>query len=150
MKPFPGKIGVILKKLRAARAELHVAYPDHPFTLDGNLIGDIGEAIAISDFALRKLKTGSKLHDCKTRDGKRVQVKTTQQTVPSKGVGLGLTKRSFKHLLVIQLLDDGYKILYDGPGRYVNKKRKGKKSPSLSVKQLGELDAKVKPDERLS
>ncbi|MGO8836616.1 MAG: DUF6998 domain-containing protein [Limisphaerales bacterium] len=150
MRRYPGKIGAILKKLRSARDELHVTYPDHPFTLDGNLIGDIGEAIAIIDFSLKKLDPGSKLHDCKTRNGKRVQVKTTQQTVPGKGVGLGLTKRSFKHLLVVQLLDDGYEILYDGPGRYVNKKRKGKKSPSLSVKQLGELDTKVKPDERLS
>jgi hypothetical protein len=116
MKPFPGKMGDALKKLRSARNDLRAEFPGHPFALDGNLVGDIGEAIAIKEFGLKKLNSGSKNHDCKAQNGKHVQVKTTQQTVPGMGVGLGLEKRSFDHLIVIQLLDDGYEILYNGPG----------------------------------
>lgn len=144
MKPFPCKIGEVLKKLRSARDELRAEFPDLRFALDGNLIGDIGEAIAVSDFGLEKLNPGSKQHDCKTKSGKLVQVKTTQQITPGKAVGLGLTKRTFDHLLVIQLLDCGYEILYNGPGSYVDKARAHKESASLSVRQLSVLNDKAK------
>lgn len=140
MRPFPEKIEQALKKLRCARDELKRAYPDLRFALDGNLVGDIGEAIAISDFGLIKLKPCSRLHDFKTRDGRKVQVKTTQQTIQGKGVGLGLIKRSFEHLIVIQVLENGYEILFDGYGKRVDAARAHKKSASLSVKQLRELN----------
>lgn len=149
MKPFPKKIGEILKKLRSARDELRAAFPQMPFSLDGNLVGDIGEAIAISDLGLEKLKPSSKLHDCKAKDGTLVQVKTTQQTTPGKGVGLGLIKKSFNHLIVIQLFQNGYEILFDGPGTMIDKARAHKISPSLSVLQLKRLNADVKPKEKL-
>jgi hypothetical protein len=124
-------------------------FPELRFALDGNLVGDIGEAIAISDFKLKKLKPGTTLHDFKTKKGKLVQVKTTQQTAPGKGVGLGLIKRSFDHLLVLQLLERGYEVLYNGPGKYVDKARAHKKSASQSVKQLKVLDSGVTKKERL-
>ncbi len=140
MRKFPPKIGEILKKLRSARDELKKAFPELRFALDGNLVGDIGEAIAIRDLGFQKLKPGSKLHDCKAKNGTLVQVKTTQQTIPGKGVGLGLEKKTFKHLIVIQLLETGYEILFDGPGKIINKARARKSSASLSVKQLRELN----------
>lgn len=140
MRPFPKEIEPAIKKLRLARDELKRAFPELRFALDGNLVGDIGEAIAISDFGLTKLKPGSRLHDFQTSDGKLVQIKTTQQTKPGKGVGLGLIKKSFEHLIVIQLLENGYEILFDGYGKRVDAARAHKKSPSLSVKQLSELN----------
>jgi hypothetical protein len=124
-------------------------FPELPFALDGNLIGDIGEAIAICHFGLKKLNSGTKLHDLKTKSGKLVQVKATQHTVPGKGVGLGLIKRSFDHLIVIQLLERGYEILYDGPGSYVDEARAHKKSASLSVGQLQKLNREVPTRDRL-
>ncbi len=149
MNRFPRRIGIALQKLRAARDELRGMFRGLPFALDGNLVGDIGEAIAICDFGLEKLACNSKLHDFQTRYGKRVQVKTTQQIKPGKAVGLGLIKRSFDHLIVIQLLENGYEILYDGPGSLVDQARAHKKTASQSVLQLTKLNATVKNNQRL-
>jgi len=149
MRPFPQTIRKALNTLRSARDELRRAFPQLRFALDGNLIGDIGEAIAICHFGLEKLKPCSTLHDFKARNGNLVQVKTTQQTIPGKGVGLGLIKKSFKHLIVIQLLENGYEILFDGPGKTVDKARAHKKTASLSVKQLCELNQTIQTNERL-
>lgn len=150
MNNTPRNIGETIKRLYAARNELHKAFPELPFTLDGKLVGDIGEAIAIADLKLIKLKEGTPLHDFKTSNGKLVQVKTTQQHLPGKGVGLGLKKESFDHLIVIQLSEEGtYKILFDGPGRYVDEARVHKSTPSMTVSQLRRLNGQVNDSERI-
>jgi hypothetical protein len=150
MKETPRDIGDSIRRLYIARNELRNAFPELAFTLDGKLIGDIGEAIAIADYGLIKLKEGSKLHDFKTADGRLVQVKTTQQHKAGTGVGLGLKKESFEHLIVIQLSEEGtYRILFDGPGRYVDEARRHRSSPSLTVSQLKKLNDKVNKNERV-
>jgi len=148
MKHSTKKIGPILKRLYKARNELRTLFPKFPFTLDGNLIGDIGEAIAIQDFGLEKLSRGTKGHDFKTKDGILVQVKATQAV--KGGVGLGLIMQSFEHLIVIQLTEDGeYGILYDGRGHLIDSVRTHRKTPSLTVNQLRKLNAKVADNDRL-
>jgi hypothetical protein len=148
MKQTPRNIGAAIKDLYKARNRLRKAFRDLPFTLDGNLIGDIGEAIAMHDFELIPLRKGSKGHDFKTQSGKLVQVKATQQT--KKGVGLGQKKVHFEHLVVFQIFEDGtYSILFDGPGGYIDKAWAHKKSASLSAIQLGRLNSEVKQSERL-
>ena len=133
-----------LRQLYAARNALRQHFDGLPFTLDGRMVGDIGEAIAVSHWGLTRLPEGSKTHDVKTKSGKLIQIKTTQQTRGGAGVGLGLDKQSFDHLIVIQIAEDAsYSVLYDGPGRYVDEKRDGKKSASLTVNQLRELDKAV-------
>lgn len=141
----------ILGGLYEARNALRKLFPGLSFTLDGKLVGDIGEAIARHDFGLQQLPAGTPRHDFCSRDGRSVQVKTTQATKGASGVGLGLTKQSFEHLLVIQITEDGgYGILFDGPGRYIDAARKHKKSPSLSVNQLERLNSHVADAERLA
>ena len=148
MNKAPRNIGKTIRKLYAARNELQNVFPDLSFTLDGNLIGDIGEAIAIAEFGFKKLKCGNKTHDVETPNGTFVQIKTTQKT--KGGVGLGLTKQSFEHLIVLQLHEQGtYSVLYDGPGSYVEAATKHKKSAGLSVRQLSELDDTIPRRERL-
>jgi hypothetical protein len=150
MKPAPRNIGPVVKELYAARNKLRAVFQELSFTLDGNLIGDIGEAIAIADFGLTKLRGNSKGHDFSDAKGRKVQVKLTQQTTPGKPVGLGNKKQTFEHLIVIQMAEDGsYRILYDGPGAYIDAARAHKSSPSLSVKQLTELQQQVHSHERL-
>jgi len=72
-----------IKKMFLVREELHAAFPKKPFTPDGRMIGDIGEAIAeicykiIIDDKLRKDWDG-------TREGGNykyleVQIKATQK-----------------------------------------------------------------------
>lgn len=138
----------IIRRLYEARDELRRLHPDLKFALDGNLIGDIGEAIAQRDFGLEPLPPGTKWHDFQTRDGRHVQVKTTQKT--SGPVGLGLTMQSFEHLIVIQLTEEGdYHVLYDGPGSLIDDARAHRKSPSLSVSQLRRLNEQVAAADRL-
>lgn len=150
MKPAPRNIGPFVRELYDARNKLRNAFPELPFTLDGKLIGDIGEAIAIEDFGLKQLPGNSKDHDFQAPDGRKVQIKTTQKTTDNKPVGLGLDKRTFDHLIVIELDQDGsYRILYDGPGTYIDAARAHKSSASLSIKQLTELHAQVPKPERL-
>ena len=148
MRPIPDNLSGPFKKLLSARDELRGAFPELSFALDGNLVGHIGEAIAISEFKLEKLPSGSKTHDFKAPNGTHVQVKTTQQQ--RGGVGLGLVKTSFEHLIVIQLSESGtYSILYDGPGRHIDAANSHKKGASLSVDQLQRLNQQVSKEERL-
>lgn len=140
----------LIRDLYAARNALKAECSDFPFTLDGKLIGDLGEAIAMHDLGLERLPAGNALHDFKTADGRLVQVKTTQAVKNGQGVGLGLQKQSFQQLLIFQLSEAGtYSVLYDGPGRYIDEARKHKKSASLSVGQLRKLNSLVKPTERV-
>jgi hypothetical protein len=140
----------IIKRLYQARNELHELFPELPFTLDGRLVGDIGEAIALQEFGLIQLPSGSELHDFVSRDGRKVQIKTTQGTLSGRSVGLGLTKQSFEHLIVIQISEEGtYRVLYDGPGSYIDDARQHKKTASLTIGQLQRLNEKVKDEERV-
>lgn len=89
------------------------------FTLDGNLIGDIGEGIACYHFDLELLPRGTKVHDAVTKNEpkKNVQIKTTQ----GDRVGLGLNQSDFEYLIVI-LIDPesrSYSIVYNGPGSLI-------------------------------
>lgn len=139
-----------LKQLYNARNALRRLFPGLLFTLDGRMVGDVGEAIATRQWGFTALPSNSKTHDVVTPSGINVQIKTTQQTQNGKGVGLGLDKRSYDHLIVIQIHEDAtYDVLYDGPGTYIDKKRKGKKSASLTVKQLRELNTKVPAKDKI-
>lgn len=139
-----------LKILYDARNALRKHFPGLSFTLDGRMVGDVGEAIATRQWGFIPLPSNSKTHDVMTASGLKVQIKTTQQTTNGKGVGLGLAKRSFCHLIVIQIHEDAtYNVLYDGPGSYIDQKRAGKKSASLTVKQLRELNTEVPAKEKI-
>jgi hypothetical protein len=125
-------------------------FPELPFTLDGRLVGDIGEAIALQEFGLTRLPEGTEGHDFVAPNGKLVQIKTTQAIAPNRGVGLGLTIRSFEHLIVIQITEEGrHRILYDGPGTLVDEARRHRTTPSLTVGQLERLNSKVSDSDRI-
>lgn len=61
--------------------DLHAKFPQWEFTPDGRLVGDIGEAFACYHFDLEPLPGNEKTHDARTKDGKLVQVKTTQKEI---------------------------------------------------------------------
>jgi hypothetical protein len=137
-------------QLYAARNALREAFPGLPFPLDGKLVGDIGEAIARAHWHLHPLPAGTKTHDGTDGHERRIQIKTTQQSRPASPVGLGLDKRSFEHLIVIQLRENAsFTVLFDGPGSRIDEERQHKKSASLSVRQLQQLDRLVEPSERV-
>jgi hypothetical protein len=49
----------------------------HAFTIDGKLLGDLGELIACLEFSLEPLPTNTRGVDAKTEDGDLVEVKAT-------------------------------------------------------------------------
>jgi hypothetical protein len=146
----PEPIAAALKDLYEAQAMLKSAFPEWPFSLDGKLIGDIGEVIAQKAFGLSRLPEGEKNHDMVTQEGLPVQVKATQKDRDSKPVGLGLKKTTFEHLIVIEFDREGlYEVLFNGPGSYIDEARSHKASASLSRRQLRELQKVVPADKRL-
>ncbi len=59
-------------------SELESDFPGRHFTLDGHLIGSIGEVIAAYYYGIELYKASEKIHDGEV-DGKKVQIKITQQ-----------------------------------------------------------------------
>lgn len=154
MKNIPLKLRKPLAKLYEARNELQDAFKEFKFTLDGKLIGDIGEAIAIEVFDLKKLKDGTKSHDCETSEGKLVQIKTTQKKRRCGRIALGNSRPEFNNLIAIQIDENGmYEVIYNGLGKPITDRFKSipiKQAYSISVIHLKELDAEIKPNERIT
>lgn len=91
--------------------ELREKYPGKRFTLDGVLLGNLGEVYAEEHYGLRLLQDSAETHDAVTTDGKNVQIKITQ----IKRVSLYSEP---DYLLVLQVQQDGTIIeIYNGPGR---------------------------------
>lgn len=122
------------------------------FTLDGNLVGDIGEALAAQLFGIRLVETKSTEGiDGYAPDGRTVQVKAT-------GTGRGPAFRCVEiradHLLFFDLDFDRCRgaIVYNGPEHYAVRHLPDTftSQRQLSRHQIRAADAMVQPGERLS
>ena len=99
-----------VQMLYSIMRELEQTYPNRKFTLDGHLIGSIGEVLAAEHYNLELLPTGSECHDAVSSDGKMVQIKITQTQ------RVALSSKP-DHLLVLKLYPDGsWCEVYNGPG----------------------------------
>jgi hypothetical protein len=85
------------------------------FTLDGRLVGDIAEAVALQHFDLVAPKKRTKGVDAFTRSGRSVQVKATGQ--PDKGPAFTPGSGVAEHLLFFQLdfAAGTASVVYNGP-----------------------------------
>lgn len=100
----------VVKKLCGLVAELEQVFPGRRFTLDGHLVGSIGEALAAERYNLTLLPTGVETHDARAADGRLVQIKTTQR----RSIGLSSVP---DYLLVLALNEVGsITEVYNGPG----------------------------------
>ena len=99
-----------IKELYKITNELEHCYPGRKFTIDGHLVGSIGEVIVAEHYGLDLLPNSTKTHDARTNDGKMVQIKATQV----KGIAISSEP---DYLIVIRLLSDGsWEEIYNGPG----------------------------------
>ena len=137
----------LLNKLYVASDQLRSLFPERKFTLDGHLVGSIGEVIAAYMFDLILAAASSKGHDAKTRSGKRVEIKFTQ------GSSIG-----FRHepniLIVLRRPKGGpVEIIFNGPGK-VAWKAAGEMQPNgtkpISLKKLKELNREINNASRLT
>lgn len=59
--------------------DLEESFPGRHFTLDGHLVGSIGEIMAAYYYGIELYEASAPTHDGKTSDGMEVQIKITQQ-----------------------------------------------------------------------
>jgi hypothetical protein len=102
--------------------QLQEAFDHRAFTIDGRLVGDVGEVVAEINYDLLLDKKSRKGYDAKTLDGKDIQIKATFKD--------SLTFRSVPQLyLGFKLNEDGsFEEVFNGPGRLIYErfsKRKG-------------------------
>jgi hypothetical protein len=129
--------------------QLKKEFPGKEFTIDGRLVGDIGEVIAALEYDIKLYDVLVSGYDGETSDGRRVQVKATFKN--------SLTFRTVPdYYLGFKLFEDGrYEEIYNGPGRiiydrYSNRKGIGKDLLSFPNEELCQLSLKIPSSERIN
>lgn len=146
MTPTEKQIREAVKSLQEIRTRLNQHFSDWKFTLDGNLVGDIGEAYAFAHYDVKKICTGTKDHDFIASDGKPVQVKMTQR----KALGLGLKEPAFEYLVALYLDSNGeIEVLYNGPGAPVYTRPGKPHRKSIPTDELRERNKDVNKADRV-
>lgn len=143
----------IIRDLVAARNRLreHYASAGLSFTLDGNLVGDIGESIAAELFGIRLVDTRSHAGiDGIAADGRTVQVKATGVRG---GPAFRQTETRADHLLFFSLDFDGCTgaVIFNGPEdmvtRHLPESWEGQKTVSWT--KVVAANAAVRDEDRL-
>ena len=127
---------------------LKTKYPNREFTIDGRLVGDIGEILAAENYDIELDLKSQPKHDGTMIDGKRVQIKAT-----------------FKDKLTIKEIPDyylGFKInkdgtfeeIYNGPAKKIIEKFStrsgfGNKLINLPNSILKKLSSEIEEKDRI-
>ena len=132
----PDYISKRVQELFSITHELEQYHPAKKFTLDGVLVGSIGEVLVAEHYGLTLLPNSHKTHDAITQDGKLVQIKTTQINKVS-------ISSEPDFLIVIKLFPSGeWEEVYNGLGSLVwsnaGKIQKNGQRP-ISLSKLKEL-----------
>ncbi len=135
-----------LDDLYTASDGLERMFPGRKFTLDGHLVGSIGEVVAAYIFDLDLNPASTQGHDARTRDGRDVEIKLTQ------GSGVAI-RHEPDHLIVLHRPKGGpVRVVYNGPGNLAwsasGKMQKNGQRP-ISLSRLSTLAERVPEDQRL-
>ncbi|SOE92703.1 hypothetical protein SAMN05414139_05462 [Burkholderia sp. D7] len=137
-----------LKQIAAGISEMNTAFPHRKFTMDGRLVGDVGEIVAELEYDITVDRISRKIHDGITSDGRDVQVKA--------GFGKTLTFGKIpEYYLGLKLsLDGAYEEIYNGPGRIIYEhfrhlSKFGEALRSVSNAKLKALSATVPEHQRI-
>ena len=99
-----------IRELYAITTELESLYPGRKFTIDGHLVGSIGEVLVAERYGLTLLPNSTQTHDAEAEDGRLVQIKATQ----TKRIAIS-SEPDF--LIAIQIQENGtWMEIYNGPG----------------------------------
>lgn len=127
---------------------LRQSFTGRKFTIDGRLVGDLGEVIAELEYDLELDGISQPTHDATCSKGRRIQIKATFQksltfsTTPDYYIGLKLNQ------------DGSYEEVFNGPGsliysRFSHRKGIGEKLLSFPVKELKLLSSSVPEEQRI-
>ena len=135
-----------IRELYAITEELERLYPGRKFTIDGHLVGSIGEVLVSERYGLTLLPNSTQTHDGEAKDGRLVQIKATQ----TKRIAIS-SEPDF--LIAIQIQENGTWLeIYNGPGRLVwenaGKLQKNGQRP-ISVAKLKSLMKTVLDSHRI-
>jgi hypothetical protein len=125
---------------------LEELFPGRPFTIDGHLLGSIGEVLAAYYYDLQLTAPSTEGCDAESVRIGRVEIKTTQRNSVA-------FRSEPPHLLVFKLTRDGEaEEIFNGPGciiwPYVGKPQKNGQR-SITLAKLQELQHQVLPDQRI-
>lgn len=128
--------------------QLCSAFPSRKFTIDGRLVGDIGEILAELVYDIKLDDVSQPDHDATTTDGKRVQVKATFKN--------SLTFKTTPELyLGIRINKDGtFEEIFNDPGvlihdEFSERKGLGEKLLSFPLARIRLLSEKVADCDRI-
>jgi hypothetical protein len=141
------QIPALVKELYSVVKRLEQIFPERRFTLDGHLVGSIGEVLAANAYGLELLPASAEGHDAKALDGTLVQIKATQV----KSIAL---RSEPEHLLVLRILPNGgTEEVYNGPGALAwsnaGKMQKNGQRP-ISISKLIKLMEGVPKEKQLA
>ena len=127
---------------------LQTEFSHRRFTIDGRLVGDIGEIVAAAEFDIELDGVSRAVHDGKTSSGRQVQIKATFQdhltfkTTPERYLGFKLFR------------DGTHEVIFNGPGQiifdyYAGRAGIGEKLLRFPNSMLKRLSAGVPDDLRV-
>jgi hypothetical protein len=139
-----------VKQMLAIVERLCIAYPHKRFTLDGRLVGDIGEVLVEDAYDLKLFEDMKKHHDAESSDGRQVQIKATMKkhlTFPADHI-------PNYYLGVVVKTDGTFMEVFNGPGAVAWEAVKDRSIPktnlhSVSVTALQKLQLRVAEKDRI-
>tara|TARA_B100001971_G_C18151551_1_gene516103 strand:+ start:479 stop:934 length:456 start_codon:yes stop_codon:yes gene_type:complete len=129
---------------------LQKQYKNKKFTLDGRLVGDLGEILVARDYDVNLYEKLVKHYDGETSSSGKVQIKTTMKdalTFPC--------NHTPEYFLGIKIEENGtYKEIFNGPGETIRQIIKGRKKTSnnlhsIKINKLLKLNEDVKEEQRV-
>ena len=141
-----------VKQLLSIVEQLRDAYKDQnkQFTLDGRLVGDIGEVLAEEAYEIKLFEDLQKHHDATCSDGRLVQIKATMKdslTFPVDHIP--------DYYIGIKIHSNGtFTEVFNGPGAVAWEAVKNRKATktnlhSVSTSALSKLSATVAESDRI-
>jgi hypothetical protein len=140
------QVSNLIDQLYGSTDALEELFPGRKFTIDGHLVGSIGEVVASYMFGLKLNAASALAHDAVSSCGKQVEIKLTQ----GKSVAI---RHEPEHLLVLSR-PKGSKIsvIYNGPGApawtAAGKMQRNGQRP-IGLKKLAVLNATVQEADQL-
>lgn len=126
---------------------LEQTFKGRHFTLDGHLVGSIGEVLASYHYGIKLYEASTAIHDGEALDGKKVQIKMTQ------GNTIVISEQpDYLIALFMNRKTGEVQEIYNGPGEvpymksYEYKKHNNR---YMSVSMLCSEDARIIPNERI-
>lgn len=139
-------VKIQVQKLIEIVKELEAEFPGRHFTLDGHLVGSIGEVMAAYYYGIELYTASAEIHDGEV-DGRKVQIKISQQD------NIVISHQP-DYLIVLYLNKNGniYEV-YNGKGNLPWEsagKRDGHNYKHMRVNKLMELDKQVQECDRIT